>query len=132
MPLIQRKQRLFSACVLWAVLLVALAMQPEKLVETFLPFSIMRSLAHSAAYGAFAFLLCLYFSFRRHWLGVPMKGLAMHAAAFLLTAALGGLTEIIQLFSPDRYAELADWFFDLGGAAGGIMVFVYFRRWGIL
>jgi VanZ family protein len=132
MPLIQRKQRLFYACFLWSLLLTALAMQPEKLVETFLPFSIMRSLAHSAAYGAFAFLLCLYFSFRRHLFGIPMKGFAMHAAAFLLTAALGGFTELIQLFSPDRYAELVDWYFDLAGALGGILVFTFSRRWGIL
>lgn len=132
MPLIQRKQRLLYACLLWSLLLTALAMQPEKLVETFLPFSIMRSLAHSAAYGAFAFLLCLYFSFRRYLLGFPMRGVAMYAAAFSLTAALGGFTELIQLLSPDRYAELIDWYFDLGGAAGGIAVFILTRRWGIL
>lgn len=132
MPLIQRKQRILSACVLWAILLVTLAMQPELMVKTFLPLSILRSLAHSAAYGAFAFLLCLYFSFRRHLFGRAMKGFAMYGAAFMLTAVLGGATEILQLLSPDRYAELADWYFDLGGAAAGIMVFVYFRRWGFL
>ncbi len=132
MPLIHRKQRLFYACSLWAVLLMALAMQPEKVVETCLPLSIMRSLAHSAAYGAFAFMLCLYFCFRRHIFGRPLKGMLMYSLAFILTAILGGVTELMQLMTPDRYAELADWYFDLGGAAGGIGIFILSRRWQLL
>ena len=123
LKLIQRKRRLLLLCFLWGILLAALALQPDKAVNFFLPFSIMRDAAHAVTYGLMAFFLCLYLRFRRHILGIPMSFLNAALLALVLTALWGGFTEWTQRFIPDRCVSIKDWACDMIGAFFGIAAF---------
>jgi VanZ family protein len=121
--IIQRKRNLRLLCLLWGILLVALAIQPDKVVEIFLPLSIMRDAAHGLTYGVLTFFICLYLCFRRHVQGIPMTFKNAALLAFILTAVWGGFTEWIQHFIPDRYVSMKDWVCDMIGALFGIICF---------
>lgn len=120
---IQRKRHLRLLCFLWGILLIVLAIQPEKVVEVFLPFSIMRDAAHGLTYGILTFFICLYLRFRRHLGGVPMNFKNAALLALVLTGFWGGLTEWLQHFIPDRCVSLSDWLYDMMGAVIGIICF---------
>ena len=121
--LIERRRRLLTLCLLWALLLAVLAIQPDSLVEFFLPFSILRDGAHTATHGILVFFLCLYLRFRRHVFKVPMTFLNATLLAFFLAAGWGGFTEWMQQFVPGRYVSLKDLAYDMVGALFGIAFF---------
>ena len=126
--LTQRKQRLLALCLLWGLLLAVLALQPERLVEVFLPVLVMRDIAHVLTYGVFAFFIALYLRFRRHLFGLSMTFLNAAFLAFALTVAWGGFTEWIQQFEPSRTVSLKDLAYDVLGAFAGVVVFVWRDR----
>jgi VanZ family protein len=123
MALIERRRRLKLFCVLWGIFLAILALQPDGLVEIFLPFSYLRDIAHAVTYGILAFFLCLYLRFRRYVFKVPMTFWNAAFLALIGTAVWGGLTELIQHFAPDRYVSWKDWAYDMIGAFFGIVAF---------
>ncbi len=125
--LILRRKRLLLACFLWAVLLSVLAMQPLSIVKLFFPSPAARSFAHVLFYGVLAFLFCLYFRFKRNLGKIPIGNYRLVILSFFLTAALGGATEVMQLLTPDRMADLNDLYFDMAGAGIGIACFYLFR-----
>ena len=122
------RRKYFILSSMWALLLVVMAVQPEKMVKRVLPTSWERFMAHSVAYGIFAFLLCLYFRFRKSLFRYRMKEGFVFLFSFVLVFAWGGLTEYIQLYSRDRIADWLDVFYDVLGAAWGIFLFFLYKR----
>lgn len=123
-----RKKRLFLACFLWVVLLAVLAMEPNKIVKMFFPTSRARDFAHVLFYGVLAFLLCIYWRFKRRAGHTQIKNIHVVLLSFALTALFGGMTELMQLWTPDRLADWSDLGFDMIGASIGISCFYLFRR----
>lgn len=105
-----------------------LAMQPEHLVDIFLPLAIMKDIAHALTYGVLAFFTCLYLIFRRHLFGVLMTFTKSAMVSFLITACWGGFTEWLQNFSPTRTASLKDLGCDMIGALIGIIIFKFWEQ----
>lgn len=135
----KRYERLRIACLLWAFLLIALSLQPERVQLFFLPNHIYQMSAHIAAYAAFTFLLCLWLRFRRSFFGFRPGDPVVQVIAFLLAMLWGGAVELSQLFTPDRYADWLDVLCNGAGALAGCLFFPVFRvlsrhitifRWG--
>lgn len=128
MNLVLRKKRLFFACLLWVILLGVLAMEPDKVVKIFFRSSTARSFAHVLFYGVLGFLLCFYFRFKGKLGKMHLRNIHIVLLSFFLTGLCGGMTEIMQLWAPDRMAEWSDLGFDMIGAALGISAFYFYRR----
>ena len=113
---------------LWAVLLVMLSLEPDAAVESLLPADFLKNLAHAVTYGILAFLLCFFLRFKRSLLGFKMKDFNIAGFSFFLTLAWGGLTEIIQRWTPDRTASLKDLAYDGAGASAAILCFFVYSN----
>ena len=124
----RQKIKFGAAAALWAAWLVVLALQPDGLVEAFLPLHFLRNLTHGAAYSVLAFFLCFFLRFKRSLLAMKMKTFNMALFSFLITTGWGGLTELIQRWTPDRTPSWGDLAYDGLGAAAGIASFIIYEN----
>ena len=124
----KHKIRLIVAIILWAILLVVLALEPDTAVKTCLPKHILRDLAHSVAYGMLAVLCYLYFHFKRNVLSHRMTEGSIFLCSFLIASGWGIFTEILQYYSPTRRAEFSDVLYDMAGAFVGIVFFILTKK----
>ncbi len=123
-----KKERFFLAVWLWAVLLVFLALLPEKIALMVLRKPEFFAVAHLAAYFILAFLLCLFLKFQRVFLSFRMQTATIFSVALLFSMICGGVTEVVQVLAPDRGPDWFDLGCDLVGALSGILFFVLFSR----
>ena len=72
--------------------------------------------AHFLAYFGLGCLLVLATCQRRQ------PRLRLYAMLIALLAAYGALDELSQAFVPSRFADIHDWFADVGGSASAILV----------
>ena len=121
------QRKFFAASFFWAILLVALSLQPEQLVERMLPRETLRSVAHAMAYAVFAFFLSVYFRSKRSVFNLRMSHPNLFLVSFVISAAWGGLNEWLQLYSPDRTADWADLGWDMLGSLMGLILFLAFK-----
>ena len=85
-------------------------------------------IAHIVCYGAMAFLIALFLRFQRHVLNIKMTDAAAIAAAFMLTACFGALTELSQALPfIDRRPSWNDYECNLVGAVAGIFFFYFLK-----
>ena len=124
----QRRGRILAACLLWALLLIFLALEPDAAVEIFLPFRVLRDLAHAACYGVLAFLVAVFLIFKRSLFSFRFTDRRAVLLAFGAALAWGGFTEYLQKFTPDRIPEAGDVFWDAAGAAAGLVLFAFNRK----
>ncbi len=113
-----RKKSLLWSSIGFAVVLIFLALQPSKTALLFLKSYAFFPLAHAVAYGIFCFLLCLYFRFNRMNLGMACF------LALFLTFICGGLSEVAQIFTPDRTPDIMDVKDDMEGAVVAVASFL--------
>ncbi len=83
-------------------------------------FNLGGELVHFIIYAIYAAVLLVTFS--RFPLSKPFV-ISLAAAA-----ALGAITEIIQLFVPGRFCDPTDWVVDIVGAAAGLAVLYLLKR----
>lgn len=122
-----RTRTLMMACGLWSGLLIYLALQPEAVIMFVLRSKAYFPAAHVAAYALMGFLISLSLRFMRkagRWQFGPIGAMAL---SFALCFVLGAMTEILQVYSPDRIPDWADLVCDLQGAALGIMGFYFYQ-----
>ncbi len=77
-------------------------------------------LAHFIVYAVYAALLLTTFS--RFSFSKPAM------ISFAAAAALGAITETIQLFVPGRFYDPIDWLVDVVGAAAGLAIFLFLSQ----
>lgn len=70
-------------------------------------------LAHAILFGALAYLL---------WRSFFISGKNRPLIAGLLASAYGALTELFQLFLPNRHSDFWDFFADVSGVAIAIVI----------
>ena len=117
-----------EACWILPAALVILSLVPKPVVGYFLHSEGEEALCHALAYSVLAFLLGIYFRFKRSFLSLRMTLPAVLLVACALCALLGAFTELIQVFSPGRVPDLADFYDDMIGTAGGLFTFLVFRK----
>lgn len=127
--LTKRRKHLLAACILWLILLAVLAVQPQKEMKVFLPTEILQSMAHSAVYGVLAFNFCLYFRFKRKFLGCHLNEITATGLAVFISGLWGAVTECAQYFTPDRRVDIVDWGWDMGGIIAAVIIFYLIREW---
>ncbi|MCU0960930.1 MAG: VanZ family protein [Pirellulaceae bacterium] len=72
---------------------------------------------HFYAFGGLAFLLAWTWRTRRAWLpGGPLF-------AVLVATTYAALDEYTQTFTPGRYGDVVDWYYDAAGAIAGTAAF---------
>lgn len=123
-----KKERFFLAVKLWAVLLVFLALLPEKVALMVLRKPEFFAVAHLVAYFILAFLLCLFLRFQRIFLSLRMRSITIFSLTLLFSMICGGVTEAVQVLTPDRGPDWFDLGCDLLGALSGILFFFLFSR----
>ncbi len=124
----KRKRNLLILCMLWVILLGVLAVEPIRVVKIFFPTEDSRSFAHVLFYGFFGFFLCLFLRFKRTLGKLQLRNRYIIGLSFIVTGLLGGITELMQIFTVDRMADWGDLGFDVLGAGIGIVCFYLFRR----
>ena len=111
------KQKLAYLLIVSAALLQVGAVIPEPICRTMVRGEIYYFIAHIVCYGAMAFLIALFLRFQRHVLNIKMTDAAAIAAAFMLTACFGALTELSQALPfIDRRPSWNDYECNLVGA----------------
>jgi VanZ family protein len=74
---------------------------------------------HAPLFGVIALSLLSLLRLSPHW--AADSGARPYLAAFAAATALGGLTELVQLRDPLRYASWTDWLRDAAGAASFLL-----------
>jgi hypothetical protein len=78
------------------------------------------SIVHLAAYALYSVLMMASLScLKSSSVSIRMAAVS----AFVESAILGAVVELIQLYVPGRVCDLGDWFMDLFGAAVGVLAF---------
>ena len=112
----------------WFLLLIFLALMPERVVLFFLRKPFFFSVAHIVAYWVLAFFLCLYLRFKRTFFVFRMNWWNIFFLTLVCCMACGGITEAVQVLTPDRAPDWYDFYCDLGGAMSGILFFMLFSK----
>ncbi len=123
-----QKKKFFLAANLWAALLIFLALLPEQAALIVLRRPVFFIVAHVTAYFILAFLLCIYFRFRKVFFSLRMQGAGIACLVLFFSMLCGGVTEAVQVLTPDRGPDWFDLGCDLLGALSGILFFFLFLR----
>jgi VanZ family protein len=110
-----------ATALLVVVVLFALLIAPIGIGGT----ELQRAIKNAAHGPLFALLAIVVLQLLRR-AAPDIPTFSVYGATWLVTVALGALTEFAQALTGSRHAEWLDWFYDVAGATSGLALFTYF------
>ena len=120
----KHKNQILICILLWAALLVVLAMTPKPIIMMIVRKKTLLPYVHMAAYGLLAVICAIFFALQKSFLGIRMSAMNIFLLANAAAAFVGGGTEILQIFSVDRTPDWMDFYCDMAGALTGVLIFL--------